>query len=383
MIEIYNKSSLDIQAGSPDYGDLSLYAKNVYTPTEGASKLSVDNGYTVYSDGEQKILLGYTGTETKLTLPTYITQIYHFAFYNCTDITEVAIGNSVTEIGWNAFGYCSCLSEIDLGSSVSQIDSLAFNYCSSLTRIEIPASVVEIESSAFHECKRLIEVCNSSSIPASSFENGFFGIYAQHIYTPTTGTSKLSKDNDCIVFTDGEEKILIYYTGKSSNFILPSYITKIYPWAFEDCLDLTSITLSDRITEIGDNAFADCRNLSSVTLGSAVKTIGSKAFSTCTSLKSIILPDSVTEIGDEAFAGCYYLSSVALGSAVKTIGKNAFSCYHLNTVYYNGTAEQWNGIDIGDGNSPLVNATIYYYSESKPTAEGNYWHYENGIPTKW
>ena len=28
-------------------------------------------------------------------------------------------------------------------------------------------------------------------------------------------------------------------------------------------------------------------------------------------------------------------------------------------------------------------AVVYYYSEEKPTTTGNYWHYVNGIPSKW
>ena len=35
-------------------------------------------------------------------------------------------------------------------------------------------------------------------------------------------------------------------------------------------------------------------------------------------------------------------------------------------------------------NNELTNATRYYYSDSQPTEEGNYWHYdENGEVTVW
>lgn len=38
-------------------------------------------------------------------------------------------------------------------------------------------------------------------------------------------------------------------------------------------------------------------------------------------------------------------------------------------------------MDIFVGSNLL--ATIYYYSETKPIGTGNYWHYENSMPTLW
>jgi hypothetical protein len=32
---------------------------------------------------------------------------------------------------------------------------------------------------------------------------------------------------------------------------------------------------------------------------------------------------------------------------------------------------------IGGTNTPFTDATRYYYSETEPTAEGNYWYYDN------
>ena len=70
---------LNITAGSSSYGYVGYYAKRVYK--EGASYLSTDeNGYIIYNDGTDKILMGYTGTETDLTLPSDTTKIYKYAF---------------------------------------------------------------------------------------------------------------------------------------------------------------------------------------------------------------------------------------------------------------------------------------------------------------
>ena len=92
----------------------------------------------------------------------------------------------------------------------------------------------------------------------------------------------------------------------------------------------------------------------------------------------------VIRIENKAFYNCRSLTSVTIGNNVKSIGYGAFSnCRSLKTVYYKGTAADWGKISIGSNNSYITNTKRYYYSESKPTGSGNYWHYVDGKPTVW
>ena len=40
-----------------------------------------------------------------------------------------------------------------------------------------------------------------------------------------------------------------------------------------------------------------------------------------------------------------------------------------------GTASEWSKISIGSNNDELINAIIYYNSQTEPTESGNYWHF--------
>ncbi len=213
LIEVYNKSSLTIIADSKDNGYVASNAKNVYTDTEGESKLSTDNGYVVYTDGTEKIVVAYTGTETELTLPSYITQINDQAFYNCAELTSVIIPNSVISIGWYAFNSCSGLTSVTIGNGVTSIGYSAFFGCSGLTRI-----IVE------------------------------------------KGNPKYHSVGNCLIETASKTLILGCKTS-----VIPSdgSVTSIES-AFWGCSDLISITIPNSVTSIGYGAFYGCSGLTSI-----------------------------------------------------------------------------------------------------------------------
>ena len=75
-----------------------------------------------------------------------------------------------------------------------------------------------------------------------------------------------------------------------------------------------------------------------------------------------------------------------LGDGISKIGKGAFQhCAQFTRIYYNGTPESWDIITIDSLNTEFEYIfKRYYYSESKPEAEGRYWYYdENGKPAIW
>ncbi len=84
--------------------------------------------------------------------------IGNFAFYGCSNLTSVTIGNGVTSIGEYAFAYCSSLTSIVIPDRVTFIGNSAFYNCSGLTRVTIGSGVTSIGSYAFNGCSGLTSI---------------------------------------------------------------------------------------------------------------------------------------------------------------------------------------------------------------------------------
>ena len=165
---------------------------------------------------------------------------------------------------------------------------------------------------------------------------------------------------------------LIYYPPRTPNarsaetssefgeFVLK---TTVYANEFnidEAEYDKLHMLLPDCIETIEDEGFGNCEKLERVYLSKNLKTIGKNVFKG-SSLDSVLIPKSLQSIGTNAFA----------------------NCTDLKIVYFSGAEEEWNAIQIDGGNDLLKNAPRYYYSESKPTTSGNFWHYVEEEATPW
>ena len=92
--------------------------------------------------------------------------------------------------------------------------------------------------------------------------------------------------------------MLIKYTGKASNIVIPKGVTTISEYAFflinKD--KVTSITIPDSVTTIEAGAFVRFKSLTKLTLSKGLKSIGEVAFSGCTKMKAIQLPYGLERI---------------------------------------------------------------------------------------
>ena len=83
----------------------SAYPYNISIPfSKGISvaynpdNATVEDGFIFKNDNTEIIFASYN-LEGKYEIPNYVTKIGESAFYGCSGITSLSIGNSVTEIG--------------------------------------------------------------------------------------------------------------------------------------------------------------------------------------------------------------------------------------------------------------------------------------------
>ena len=112
----------------------------------------------------------------------------------------------------------------------------------------------------------------------------------------------------------------------------------------------------------------------------------------CDNLDTVIWADGIMNVDEFGIYSGYIgrelrfstIQNIVIPVSVSKIKEGVFWHTELTTVYYMGTAEDWNDIDIEDEqNEGLLNAARYYYSETEPIESGNYWHYVDGVPTVW
>ncbi len=140
LVEVIDKSDLQITKGAlQKNGGVGYYALQVLTEKPTISNFIEQDDYIFYKYDGKYYLLGYSGENTELILPSNIQgceySIYEYAFCNNDKITSVIISNGVTFIDSHAFGECDALTSVTISTSVTRIAPYAFEYCNKLASI--------------------------------------------------------------------------------------------------------------------------------------------------------------------------------------------------------------------------------------------------------
>lgn len=209
----------------------------------------------------------------------------------------------------------------------------------------IPQEIPE-DNSPISEENIEIETEELTSSEVSELEAYYYGTYGRGII------DHYDEETCTLTFTGDENGGVEWKAGHILSDIIPEDVKKIIfgeriniigSSAFQSC-GAEEIVIGNDVTDISSYAFNNCVNLKSISIGSGLKNISTDAFSECRAIESIVIPGNVETIGTFAFWACNSLKNVELQSGVRTISEGAFSgCSNLSSITFPGTLETVGG----------------------------------------
>ncbi len=122
---------------------------------------------------------------TSFEVPSTVTSIGAFTFYQCSCLKSLSIPGTVTSIGSSAFEDCDYLTSLSLGEGLKSIGGSAFEGCKRLANLVLPSTVNSILMNAFKNCQAINDVyCNATNVPntdAYAFDGSPIGSATLHV----------------------------------------------------------------------------------------------------------------------------------------------------------------------------------------------------------
>lgn len=262
---------------------------------------------------------------SKVRIGDGITAIPDYAFAGCENLVDVVIPKTARTIGKCAFAQCMNLARINIPEGVISIGDCAFLMCSSLTQLTIPDSVTTIEGNPFRYMSAEIQV--SPENPTISVIDG-------------------------VVFNKECTRLIACPCNKAGAYEIPQGVLEIGNHAFENCNDLTAVTIPESVVSIEGNPF-DFAQLElklapenpdfSLIDGVLFDKAGAKllVYPCGRPGDTYAVPEGTTEIGAFAFAGCRQLSNVTIPESVTAIESDSFwNCDNLRLYVWDESYAQ-------------------------------------------
>lgn len=147
------------------------------------------------------------------------------------------------------------------GDIVTEIYSWAFMECTRLTSVTIPDSVTSIGGYAFTDCTSLTSIQVDENNPVYHSDGNCLIETATKTLVLGCKTSIIPTDGSVISIG----KSAFFNCTSLTNITIPNSVTCIGDDAFRQCSSLTNITIPDSVNSIGYQAFSNCWHLTSIT----------------------------------------------------------------------------------------------------------------------
>lgn len=288
---------------------------------------------TLYIKGTDiKRFVSYDRMPSKIVLEEGLTEIPDSTFSR-SDIVEVVLPSTITKIGDGAFYNCTNLKRINLGDNLNFVGESAFKGCVSLEELYLGHSFQTSYLSSFSGLSGLKKVIlNCNNVPGN--ETMQYSWYLLDTKTANGLEFVIGKDVEVATYFN-----LFEHHGSVNEFNTVSTVTfedgckvRELDGTFRGFYNLTSVVLPESVKKVGKSTFEQCQSLESIDLSGVTELDTENLFTNCFSLKSVILPDNLTEIGPYMFSNCKSLVSLTIPQSVTVIGENAFSKCAIETI---------------------------------------------------
>ena len=357
----------------------STMTVNIADP-EAWCEMVLDNEHASPLSSAGKVLV-YDIETKNMEIPSSVSTIGRYTFYQCRAITSLLIPGSVNYIGSSAFEGCTGLTSITLNDGLEYIGGSAFEGCCGLSELTIPSTVGRIELNAFKNCTNLYSVVSEISDPFEIEDNVFEGLPesavlivpagTKSVYESTEGWNRFQnvvesgnvvpgvqfvqdgihyqvKDDGDVEVTEVDPHTkIVDIPEEVTNGDITYRVSSIGEYAFEDHSDINYLSIPSTIKSIGEFAFIDCGNSMTVNIAdlgawcqmelgnihSSPLSSAGKVLVCDVETTDIQIPNTVTSIGNYTFYQCRTINTLSIPGSVTTIGSSAFEdCTGLTSI---------------------------------------------------
>ena len=360
----------------------------------------------------------FSGTAlTEFTAPDSLTDIWGYAFKDCTALKSVEL-NNVRNLGSGAFMNCTALESVSLSDNMEKLNDHIFDGCASLARIDMPDKPIAVSFTVLGGTAYYNNPSNweKGVLYADGYliaVNADFAALTE--YAVKEGT-KVIADN---AFSGAG------YSGKVKKITLPDGLYRIGQGAFAKLGALTEVNIPESVRSIGYGAFAAtgyddetnytdgglyvgnwlvaventvrtsftvkdgtvgvadgkdtslfpsrAQKATQLSLPSSLKYIGTRSFARLR-ITELQLPAGLQTLGEGAFASCSWLKTVNLGDCaeLESIGAQAFTNAAITEITIPAGV-----VSVGElvFNQNTVDLTIRCEAPEKPEGWDENWSY--------
>ena len=243
----------------------------------------------------------------------------------------------LTSFNTYLFSYATELSQVTLGDDAEALSNYMFDGCASLETITLPSKLTFLGTYTFRNSglKNIVipdGVKHIGSSKGSAAAAGTSAYVFQNCAQLTSVTLPAGLMTLGAYVFDGCSSLsaLTYSGNADEGSALPSTVTVVGNYAFNGCSELTTINL-EAVKTIGTYAFQGCASLTEADI-SVATSVGTYAFDGCASLVKVTLNSSLTTLSNYLFRGCSSLEEINLES-IKTVGTYCFqNCVALRAA---------------------------------------------------